>query len=587
MYAARCNKILAPASPSLFLSHLRYTVFMLPLVSAQQMRSLDAHTIERLGVPGAVLMENAARGVVQVLWRLQSRGLFDLYRSRVHILAGPGNNGGDGMVIARYLHGRGIATRLHLCAERSRLRGDALLHFHAALETGVPVQDCADEESLTALGAALQQLGPDALIVDALFGTGLSKSLRGPMAKLVHAINGSCARKLAVDLPSGLDADRGPPADHEAEAPAVIVRADYTVTFGFPKLGLVSAPGFTWAGEVFVVDIGIPEALVGAYEVRARLLDARCLLRLAQPRHALGHKGTHGHLLIVAGSLGKLGAAILATRAALRSGVGLCTLAAPSEAVAQGLGTAVLEAMSLPYSLPQEALPTTLDDLRATWLRAAHDKEAIAIGPGLPVSPLVGAALLSLIENGDSKMVLDADALNQLVGLDGHLLRAASRGRELVLTPHPGEAARLLGCTVRQVQEDRIGAARRLCQRTGAVVLLKGARTLVVAPAADGNQSAGPLSVCPTGSAAMGTGGMGDVLTGILGALLASGWPAYDAACAAAYWHGLAADGLSAARSSNSLLCASDVIDALEPARRQAERSWPIDPNADWPLHRI
>lgn len=559
---------------------------MLPLVSAEQMRSLDSHTIERLGVPGTVLMENAARGVLQVLWRLHAAGTLNLYQARVLVLAGPGNNGGDGIVIARYLHCRGIAVRLCLCASRSRLRDHALLHFQAAERSGVLVQDCADEESLTQLGASLQQLTPDALIIDALFGIGLTKSLRGGMAQLVGAINNSCAKKLAVDLPSGLDADRGLPADSDHEGGAAIVRADYTVTFGFPKIGLVSAPGYTWAGTIFLADIGIPESLAGEQAVRARHLDARCLLRLAQPRHPLGHKGTHGHLLIIAGSLGKLGAALLCTRAALRTGVGLCTLAAPADAIAQGLGAAALEAMSLPYTLPLDAAAESPGLLLATWLRAAHDKQAIAIGPGLPVGSVVQAALISLIDNGDSRLVLDADALNQIAGLDAHLLRAAGRGREIVLTPHPGEAARLLGCTVRQVQEDRIAAARRLSQRTGAVVLLKGARTLIVAPGGDAAASSapGPLSVCPTGNAGMGTGGMGDVLTGIIGALLAAGWPAYDAACAAAYWHGLAADWLRDQRAKNSLLCASDVIDALDPARQRAEAAWQTEPSADWPV---
>ncbi len=559
---------------------------MLPLVSAQQMRSLDAHTIERLGVPGAVLMENAARGVLQVLWRLHAQALLNLYEWRIVVLAGPGNNGGDGMVIARYLHNRGVSVRLHLCAHRARLRGDAALHFQAALAAGVLVQECPDDEALSQLATSLQQLSANTLIIDALFGTGLSKALRGAMAQLVGAINNSGAKKLAVDLPSGLDADRGAPADAEPDAGPVIVRADYTVTFGFPKLGLVSAPGFMWAGSTYLVDIGIPEALAAEHGVRDRLLDARCLLRLAQPRHPLGHKGTHGHLLIIAGSVGKLGAALLCTRAALRTGVGLCTLAAPTDAVAQGLGASVLEAMSLPYSLALDASPDSADPLFATWLRAAHDKAAIAVGPGLPVSEAVRAALLSLIENGNSKLVLDADALNQLVGQDACLQHASARGRELVLTPHPGEAARLLGCTVRTVQEDRLAAARRLAQRTGAVVLLKGARTIIAAPAGDiaGPSSPGPLSICPTGHAGMGTGGMGDVLTGILGALLASGWPAYDAACAAAYWHGRAADWLSDRRARNSLLGASEVIDALDPARQLVEHDWQTDLGADWPI---
>jgi len=566
---------------------------MLPIVSAEQMRRLDADTISRVGVPGAVLMESAGRGVVEVLWRLHSDGEIDLHQARIVILAGPGNNGGDGFVIARYLHQRGLCLRLYLCAERSRVRGDALLHLQAAQAAGVSIQDCPSEAEASQLAAHLQQLGSRDLIVDALFGTGLNKTLRGHLAQLVHSANASGARRLAVDLPSGMDADRGLPADAEDDPAPAIVRADDTVTFGFPKLGLMGSPGFPWAGRVYLIDIGIPEPAPHEPALRCRLLDARCLLRLAQKRPPLGHKGSHGHLLIIAGSVGKTGAALLCTRAALRTGVGLCTLAAPAAVVEHALSGQVLEAMSLPYALPAaEDTPAVDNPLIRQWLQAAQGKQAIAAGPGLPQGPQVRQALIALIENGTAPMVLDADALNQVVGEDALLLRARQRGRDLVLTPHPGEAARLLGTTVRQVQADRYGSARRLCQRTGAIVVLKGARTIVVAPApmAEGPTpppESLPLSLCPTGNAGMGTGGMGDVLTGILGALLTAGWPAYDAACAAVYWHGLAGDCLAAQRAPGSLLCAGDLIESLDAARSQAvaECLQPAAPT--WPLRRL
>ncbi|MBL9002623.1 MAG: NAD(P)H-hydrate dehydratase [Myxococcales bacterium] len=566
---------------------------MWPLVSAEQMRLLDADTISRLGVPGSALMENAGRGVVEVLWQLHREGAIDLFQARVVLLAGPGNNGGDGMVIARYLHGRGIGVRLYLCAERDRVRGDARLHMQAALAAGVCVHDCPSETETRPLALLLQGLGSQDLIIDALFGTGLHKTLTGHLAQLVHAANASRARRLAVDLPSGLDADTGLPSDAVDLPSPAIVQADYTVTFGFPKLGLLGAPGFTWAGAIYLVDIGIPDPTSGPIAVRARLLDARCLLRLAQPRSPLGHKGTHGHLLVVAGSIGKTGAALLCTRAALRTGVGLCTLLAPSSVVEHALSGQVLEAMSWPYELAMPGEPDAAALIQA-WLQAAHGKQAIAIGPGLPVGPHIKHALLSLIENGTAPMVLDADALNQVVGEDALLLRAQKRGRELVLTPHPGEAARLLGTTVRQVQASRNESARRLCQRTAAVVVLKGARTVIAAPspAAAGDAQVLPikdihLSVCPTGNSGMGTGGMGDVLTGLLGALLTAGWPAYDAACAAVYWHGRAGDWLSARRAPGSLLCAGDLVEALDAARSDIVSACTEPPAASWPITRL
>lgn len=586
---------------------------MLPLVSAEQMRALDADTIKRLGIPGAVLMENAGRGVVSELWALHCQGVLDLYSHQVVVVAGPGNNGGDGLVIARYLHNHGVAVRICLCAERERVRGDSLLHLQAAESCGATVVAYAGEGGAGQVASLLQRLGRRDVIVDALLGTGVSKPVSGPLRLVIEAINRSPAVKLAVDLPSGLDADCGVPAGSGSE-PA-IVRADYTVTFAQPKIGLCGAPGFMYAGAIRVVDIGIPESLCAAHGVRARLLDERCLLRLGRPRSALGHKGSHGHLLIVAGSRGKSGAALLCTRAALRTGVGLCTLAAPAELVDSVLGGNVLEAMSSPYELPADS--TSPAELVEQLLRAGVGKSALAIGPGLPNVPAMKGALLELLGRSTVPLVLDADALNLLVGESEALRRATRAGRGVILTPHPGEASRLLGQTVAEVQADRIRSARRLCKMTGAVVVLKGARTVIVAPNGDGNgdrdaspdgdrnaggndagssdgeeagESAGEarsgsLSISPTGNASMGSGGMGDVLTGMLGALLAAGWPAYDAACAGVYWHGLAGDLLLAQKAPGSILLAGELTEALDAARKQAlhdaqahsgRRGWPL-----------
>lgn len=562
---------------------------MLPLVSAEQMRALDADTIQRLGIPGAVLMENAGRGVVSELWALHSQGALDLYGHQVVVVAGPGNNGGDGLVVARYLHNHGVAVRICLCAERERVRGDSLLHLQAAESCGAAVVAYPGEAGAGQVAALLQRLGPGDVIVDALLGTGLSKPASGPLRLVIEAINRSPAVKLAVDLPSGLDADCGVPAGSGSE-PA-IVRADYTVTFAQPKIGLCGAPGFMYAGRIRVVDIGIPESLCASHGVRARLLDERCLLRLGQPRSPLGHKGTHGHLLIVAGSRGKSGAALLCTRAALRTGVGLCTLAAPVEVVDSVLGGSVLEAMSFPYELaPGETRPGPLVE---QLLKASEGKSSLAIGPGLPTAPAMKAALLELLGRGSGPLVLDADALNLLVGESEALRRARRAGRGLILTPHPGEAARLLGQSTAEVQADRIRSARRLCEMTGAVVVLKGARTVIVAPEGEGEgetppeaeSRSGSLSISPTGNASMGSGGMGDVLTGMLGALLAAGWPPYDAACAGVYWHGLAGDLLVAKKAPGTILLAGELCEALDGARKQAlldaqessgRRGWPV-----------
>jgi len=536
------------------------------------MRALDEDTIRKIGVLGGVLMESAGRGVVSVLHDLHRQGRFDLRTTQILVVAGPGNNGGDGMVIARYLHEQGTRCELWIVAERSRVRGDALLHLAAAEASGVNPHFCDGDSP--AFHSRLASITERDLLVDSLLGTGLSRSVTGGLKSVIGAINDCRAYVVAVDLPSGLDADRGIPSD--APPHPVIVRASVTVTLGFPKLGLVSAPGFVHAGEVFVADIGIPASLCAQHQVAAQLLDAGVLNRLLAPRSPLGHKGSHGHLLLVAGSPGKLGAAVLSTEAALRTGVGLCTLAAPQIALDGSLGSRCPEAMTVPYSLSDG---NVLDWL----LPALVGKTALAVGPGLAPVAAVRSLLQELLVRCQQPLVLDAEALNQLVG-DEHLLKERTRlGRMTVLTPHPGEAARLLSTSSAAIQADRVAAARALAEKTGAVVLLKGARTVIV----DGSSTTGaalPLAVVPTGNAGMGSGGMGDVLTGMIGALLATGWTTFDAACAAAYWHGLAGDLASQGRAPSSIVLATEVISQLDEARKRARQQasrrppWPILP---------
>jgi NAD(P)H-hydrate epimerase len=539
------------------------------LVSAAQMRALDQETIEGIGVPGAVLMENAGRGVVDRIWALRDQGV--IRPRQAVIVAGPGNNGGDGMVVARYLHTHGVPVHLLICAPRDRLRGDAALQLRLAEAVGVVPRFCPmDDEGVVAVESELSALGSEDLLVDAIFGTGLTRAVQGAPRQVILAMNRCPAHTVAVDLPSGLDADRGEPEGTEEAGPApepapapAIVSADDTVTFAYPKLGLCGAPGFAYAGEITVVDIGIPDALCIKHGVRAMLLDAGCLAPVLRRRDPQGHKGTHGHLLILAGSVGKTGAALLCAEAAQRVGVGLCTVASPERAQ-EALQARVREAMTAGYPDPAQEDPTPqLLDLSA-------GKRALAVGPGLPRAPSMEQALLALLRQEDAPAVLDADALNLFAGR-AEALRSSRR--PLVLTPHPGEAARLLGpgASVRGVQADRIGAARQLSAQTGAVVVLKGARTVIAAPApsAIGGDAAGdgPLAICPTGNAGMGTGGMGDVLTGMIGALLARGTLSpFEAACAAVYWHGLAGDLLARKAPPGSLLLASEVCAALPDA---------------------
>jgi ADP-dependent NAD(P)H-hydrate dehydratase / NAD(P)H-hydrate epimerase len=469
------------------------------IVTAEEMRALDREVIDTIGVPGAVLMEAAGRAVAERVRALAPRG-------EVVVYAGPGNNGGDGFVAARHLMNWGIATRVLLWADRHKIRGDAHLHLVACEKTGVCVLNPgAPEETADA-----------AVVVDALLGTGLDREVTGPLADAIARINGHRAVKVAVDIPSGLHADRGVPM-------GTCVRADHTVTFAFAKRGLVGAPGFTYAGKLEVADIGIPEWLARARGVTSRLLDDKALAPMVRPLDPLAHKGTRGHLLILAGSVGKSGAALLCGSAALRGGAGLVTLAAPFELMPVVDGR-VLELMTSWYHLPPE--PTVL-------LAALEGKRALAAGPGMPSDPAMREVLQALARRAADAgigLVLDADALNHLAAM-GQILDARP---PVVLTPHPGEAARLLGRTTADVQADRVAAAEELAAKFAAVVVLKGARTVIACSS--------ELAICPTGGPQLGSGGTGDVLTGLVGALLAQGIEPFEAACAAVYAHGLAGD---------------------------------------------
>ncbi len=488
------------------------------LVTAAEMRALDRETIETVGVPGVVLMESAGRGVVDVIARH-----FDVPKTRTVVFCGPGNNSGDGFVVARHLANRGADVVVGLVGERDKVKGDAKTHLDACAKSNVRIFE-ADKAPLHR----------NDLVVDAVFGTGLSRPVGAGAARDVIArMRAHRGPVVAVDVPSGLDADKG--------IIGPCVRADHTVTFAFAKLGLVGAEEQSVVGQLHVVDIGIPERLARERGVKAELLDERVLEPLRN-RELTGHKGTHGHVLVVAGSRGKTGAALLCGTAVLRTGAGLCTVAMPADATAVVEGR-VPELMIEPFGEIQALLA---------------GKKAAAVGPGIAKDDASKERLRALAHS-ELPLAVDADALN-LIAADP--MSWPRRSSPTVMTPHPGEAARLLGASVGAVQEDRVGAARALADKFGAVVVLKGARTVIAAP--DGR-----LAVNPTGNPGMGTGGTGDVLTGCVAAALArhradgdGRVDAFAAACSAVYLHGAAGDSAAALRSQTGLL-ASDLVDAL------------------------
>ncbi|MEO1087056.1 MAG: NAD(P)H-hydrate dehydratase, partial [Acidobacteriota bacterium] len=495
------------------------------------MAEVDRRAIDELGIPGAVLMEHAALGAVDAIGERFPGA------TRVAIYCGPGNNGGDGYAMARLLDARGYAVDIFRVGRRPG--GDALLQLEILERSGheaVHIEDSASLDAALGRGAAAD------LAVDALFGAGLSRPLEGRPATLVQGLRKLPTPLLAVDLPSGLDASRSTPIGPFAAA-------DLTVTFAAPKVAHVLAPACDAMGEVVLVDLGIPAMLVAEAPGSWHLLTREDAASLVIEGDASAHKGSFGHTLVIAGSRGMSGAAILAVRAAVRGGAGLTTAAVP-RALVDVVEASSFESMTVGLGAPGLGGSEHLgaDDVDRL-LDAASGKASCVLGPGLGRAPSTGHAVRQLVERLETPLVLDADGLFAL-GTDVTALKA--RRAPAILTPHPGEMARLLGTDAAAVEADRPAAALELASRSGQIAVLKGRRTLVASPD-------GELWINPTGNAGMATGGSGDVLAGLLGALLAQGYDASAAAGLGVYLHGLAGD-LAAETSGRPALAAGDLI---------------------------
>ena len=496
---------------------------MLPVLSAQQMRAFDRHASEVHGVPSLELMENAGRGAAEGIQRLlppeQAKS------ATVVIVAGAGNNGGDGFVVARRLLGSGVKTKTFLALSPDLLTGDALSNYRALIDAGAKVTELDGDTS--ELVSALETAD---ILVDALFGTGLAREITGALAQIVEVMNAARCRKVSLDLPSGLEADTG-------RVLGVAVRADYTFTFAHPKLALCTPRGAAYAGKVEVCDIVEPRDPT-ATGASARISEAADILRLLPPRQSTVHKSSAGRVLIVGGSPGKLGAALLSAHGAQRAGAGLVTIATAPEA-AGALDGRVLEAMTARLDTP------------GALERALERCDSCVVGPGLGLDEAARSLVDAVVFGGAPCTVVDADAISHFAGRAGELKRAPC----LVLTPHAGELGRLLGVPYEEVDDDRFGAVARAVELTGAVVLLKGRFSIVGAP--------GSLPVInPTGGPVLATGGSGDVLAGIIAALACELSPG-EAAFVGAYLHGAAADLWAHERGADRGLLAHEIGDEL------------------------
>lgn len=514
------------------------------VVTAAEMRQIDQDTIEGIGIPGIVLMETAGSAIVRVIEQHYPTC------QRIGIFAGKGNNGGDGIVIARQLAHIGRDVRLFLVSPPDSFTGEAQINLQIARNLGLRI-----EEILTGMAVEsdpfLNHIASCELLVDAIFGTGLRGTVRDPIATVIDAINRLPIPILSVDLPSGLDADTGHPL-------GTCVRADRTVTIGLPKRGLLMHPGAELAGKLEVLDIGFPEQVVDAQNIKVNWTTAAQVSQWMPPRPSASHKGSYGRVLVVAGSTGMTGAAALASEAALRAGAGLVTLATPKHLnpILEGL---LPEVMTLP--LPETDAGSLAASATSTILEFAEKtKSILAIGPGLSQHPETVSLVHQLIRENraqglDLRMVVDADGLNALAQ-DKETISLLTN--EAVLTPHPGEMARLTKTPIPTLESDRIGTAQQFASKYGVTLVFKGAPTVTSDP--NGN-----LWINSTGNPGMATGGMGDVLTGVIAGLMAQSIPSERAAALGVYLHGLAGD-IVAERLGMPGLTASDVLKAVPQA---------------------
>jgi NAD(P)H-hydrate epimerase len=504
------------------------------IVTASEMQAIDQCAIRKFNIPGIVLMENAGRSVVNLMFDR----INDLKQAKVLVVCGKGNNGGDGFVIGRHLHNAGVRVEVLLLGKRSQIKNEARINADSVHALGIPILEIF-EKNLSSLNHSLRHCR---VIVDAIFGTGLSKPVTGLHKKVIEKINAANKFVVAVDIPSGINADTG-----QVIGPSI--RANLTAALALAKRSHILYPAADNVGELEVLDIGIPAQAINSQKISVGMMEENDVHGLFPKRKRNTHKGNFGHVLVVGGSRGKGGAAALAALAALRMGAGLVTLAVP-ESCHSALEFHPLEVMSIP--LPEtrsgSIAPSALDSL----LKQLKGKSALVVGPGLG-TPLKTVEFLSLLlPNIKCPLVLDADGINCLAKIPEGLSLAQP---EWVLTPHPKEMSRLTGWSVKEIQENRLDRASECAQKHNVTLVLKGAASVSAFPN-------GQLLINPTGNPGMATAGSGDVLAGMIAGLLAQGMPSTAATGAGVYLHGLAGD-IYAEQNSETSLIAGDLMRTL------------------------
>ena len=507
------------------------------VVTVAEMKDIERAAIEEYGIPGIVLMENAG---VEVAGQIESI-LGNLQNKKISVFAGTGNNGGDGYVVARHLHNQGAKVKVFLIGSKTAVAGDALTNLQIITNMGIDILEVINQHDWDKVKIAMTFTD---CLVDALLGTGFTGKLRDHMVQVVECMNKMNKVIIAVDVPTGVDGDTG-------QIQSVAVKANYTITFALPKQGLLLYPGALYVGELYVADIGVPRLLVQNIAIQQNLITSGDMTNMLGKRQPDAHKGSCGKVFVVAGSRGLTGAAALSASAAMRSGAGTVNLGI-AESLHDIMEMKVTEVMTSPLA---EVSPGALGEESFSEIqRLSLHSDIVVIGPGLGRHEETMSLVRRVITTIERPLVIDADALYALIDHTSLLTEAKSVP---ILTPHPGEMARLVGLTAEEVNQDRIYIARQAAIEWGSIIILKGARTIVAFPD-------GEVYINSSGNAGMATGGAGDVLTGIIAGFVGQGLSSHEAALAGVYIHGLAGD--IVARNGMIGMIASDIIKALPAA---------------------
>jgi len=511
------------------------------VVSPKEMKEIDNISINKLGIPGIVLMENAALKVCEEI----VKSLVEISGKNILIFAGKGNNGGDAFAVARHLFNRNAQVEVCIACNKKDISGDAKTNLDILENMGVSTYELSMSLSKIEI---LESLKKADLVIDGIFGTGFKGELKELLKEIINTINSSRKPVISIDIPSGVVGATG-------EVPSICIKATKTVTFALPKIGIVVNPGSEYSGEVVVVDIGIPKKIIDYQRINMNIIDSDYVATLIPTRKTNSNKADFGKVFIITGSKGMTGAGCLCGKAALRSGAGLVYLGVPFS-LAQIYDAALTESITI--SLEEKSngyLSMESEKQILNWI--SHSTVA-AVGPGLSINDDIVELIGSIIENSEVPLILDADALNA-VARDVSVLRKLKS--EAIITPHPGEMAKLLGISNTDVQNNRIETAREFAAKWNVITVLKGSRSLVAFPD-------GTIYINPTGNSGMATGGTGDVLTGLLAGLIGQGVKPRDAAVAGVYIHGLAGDMVAAIKGEHGLI-AGDLVEELPYAIKQ------------------